>query len=412
MTKMTEKEIAEANEQRQVHDENAAARDGVEDRAENDLAPRGDQEPPSPGEDGLERRETIRMSPGDAARAEMAKKFRRADSVPFNGDPNDPEMLYGDVARETLVPEDNEPENISGEDREPAPQAQQPPQKRKIKVRGQEIELTDDEILERAAKVTAADSYLEEARELLRDAKTIKAERAGRDRQHPDEQSSTPDDEQELEPPQDQRRPVDTKSVVEKIQFGDPEEAAQDLDELIERKAGERADNAQLKRVMDNDLAKSQKALKDFVAANPELDADRLSATAIENILYDIYREEILSLGQVDADKIPKNPQELAYWHRFYRVNGHQVSDFAKAINTAKERFEAWRGKPATPQQPRKAPTGRVEVNVDRSQRRAAIPNQPERAVAPRPAATQQQAPKSRSDVIAQMKKARGQITA
>ena len=53
--------------------------------------------------------QTVRMTPGDNARDAIAKRFRRAgDSVPFNGDPNDPEMLYGDVARTHEEPEGGE----------------------------------------------------------------------------------------------------------------------------------------------------------------------------------------------------------------------------------------------------------------------------------------------------------------
>lgn len=396
-----------------LNDENNAARDGIFDTTGNERdEPRQQDERTEADDNGLTRQETIRMSPGDAVRAQMAKKFKRTDDpVPFNGDMTDPEMLYGEVARQDLAAEEEQQQQEQPV--KAAAQEQQPAKKRLI-VRGQEMFLTDDEILARASMVTAADSYLKEARDILDEAKTIKAERAGRDRRHPDGQSSTQDDEQALEPPHDdQRHPADTKRVVELIQFGDPEEAANALDEIIDRKSDEKTDKRQLERVINNDLVKSKKALKDFVAANPDLNADKMAAIAIEANLYDVYAEEIQALGVVDADKIPKDPKQLADWHRFYRVHGHQVSDAAKALEKAKDRFVAWRGKPPEQQQTRKAAQDRVEVTVNRTDRRAAIPNQPTRAVSPRPdSATRPTATKSRSDVISGMKRSRGQATA
>ena len=363
----------------------------------------------------------VRMSPGDNAREAIAKRFRRAESVPFNGDPNDPEMLYGDVARTHQEPEPDVDETIiSGDRREQRPEPQkteqqQQPQKRKLIIRGQEVHLTDDEILARAAMVTAADSYLEEARSILNEAKTVKAERAGQRPQHPEDRSGTQDG--ELDPPTDDngaRHPESrTREVVEKIQFGDPEEAAAELDRLIDERADKKTDERQLKRLLDNDLSKSQKALKDFVAANPELNGDKMAARAIEQTLYDIYEEDIVKLGVVDADKIPTDPKAKAEWHRFYRVHGHPVRTAAEALEEAKTRVMRWRGNPAPAQQQqqRKAPD-RVDVNVNRTERRAAIPNNPSRSVSPRPDSASAPKATSRSDVIANMRKARGQVTA
>lgn len=360
----------------------------------------------------------VRMTPGDNARDAIAKRFRRAgESVPFNGDPNDPEMLYGDVARVADTPEDGVDETIISGERRTEPQKtqqQEPPKKRKLLVRGQEIELTEEEILARASMVTAADSYLEEARETLREAKSIKAERAGQRSQHPEDQSGTQDDGLDNDNGEDRSQHPEsrTKSVVEKIQFGDPEEAAAELDRLIDERADKKTDERQLKRLMDNDLSKSQKALKDFVAANPELNGDKMAARAIEQTLYDIYEEDIVKLGKVDADKIPKDPQAKAQWHRFYRVHGEPVRTAAEALEEAKTRVLRWRGVSTTQQQQSRKAPDRVDVNVNRTERRAAIPNSPTRSVAPRPDAAVTPAVTSRSDVISKMRKARGQVTA
>lgn len=361
-----------------------------------------------------ETNQPVRMTPGDNARDAIAKRFRRESSVPFNGDPNDPEMLYGDVARQHIEPEPGDSVVGSKDQPRKEPEPQQQPAKRKLIVRGQEMYLTDDEILARASMVTAADSYLEEARTILNEAKTVKAERAGQRPQHPEDRSGTQDGELDPDNTNGTRHPESrTRAVVEKIQFGDPEEAAAELDQLIDERADKKTDERQLKRLMDNDLSKSQKALKDFVAANPDLNGDKMAARAIEAALYDIYEEDIIKTGKVDADKIPQDPKMKAYWHRFYRVHGEPgVRTAAEALEEAKTRVLRWKGvNPTEQQQPRKV-ADRVDVNVNRTERRATIPNNPSRSVSPRPDAAAAPKASSRSDVIMKMRQARGQVTA
>lgn len=354
-----------------------------------------------------ETNETVRQSPGDSAREAIAKRFRRSDAVPFNGDINDPEMTMGDLARETHDPDDGD--SAVGrrvEDQRP----QEQPQKRKLIVRGQEIELTDDEILARAAKVTAADSYLEEARGLLEEAKSIKAERNSQTQRHPAGRNDTQNDELDDNHDADARHPEQSmRDVVDAIQFGDPEEASRRLEDAIDKRADKKAEERQLARLMNNDLTKSQKALKDFVAANPELDKDKMAASAIESSLYDIYEEDIVKLGLADPDQIPKDPAGKANWHRFYRVHGHPVRSAAEALEEAKSRVMRWRGtQNGSQQNTQPAPKAAPRVNVDRTERRAAIPNSPQRSVSP--PQTQVQQTSSRSSVISGMRKARGQI--
>ena len=361
-----------------------------------------------------------RMSPGDRARDMIAKRFRRPDQVPYNGDPNDPEMLYGEVTR-THETADDIDSAVGSPPRREAVQQQEPdagatpeaPKKRRLIVRGKEMFLTDDEILARAAMVTAADSYLEEARTILSEAKQVRAERVGPRSQHPETQNDMQD---ELDPDSfetgTQRPENRMKDVVEKIQYGDPEEAAAELDRVIEEKAGRMAEKRQLDRLLENDLARSQRALRDFVAANPDLDADKNASRLIEASLYDIYEEDIAKLGLVEPDQMPNDPKTKAAWHRFYRVHGHPVRTVAEALEEAKTRVLKWRGvaQQQTQQASRKAPD-RVDVNVNRTERRAAIPNSPQRAVAPRPEASAAPRPSSRSDVIMRMRQARGQVT-
>ncbi len=370
------------------------------DSDDNDGEPRGRVKP-------------IYMSPADQKRAEFAKRFKRDDegNVPFNGNPNDPEMLYGKYGREDEPEPDLEPE--------PAPQAREQPQGEKkytIRVRGKDIQLTEAELLERASKVEAADQYLDEGRNLLEQARDIRrtnnAERTGEEPHRPEARRSTQDDELDpLNATEVGQHPDPLEQAIEEIQFGDPKEAAGKIRKVITQVSDESADQRQMNRLLQKDALTSVNAIKTFRDQHPELN-DEDTERWIEGKLYDLQRAEIVKLGVVDADKIPKDPTNLARWHQFYRVNGANVSDQATLLTEAKGRLDKWRGvapKPAAQQQRREAP--RVEVNVDRNARRASIPNQPSRPSAPVPDATQQRSQvSSRASTIENMRKSRGQL--
>lgn len=375
----------------------------------------GDPEPRQIERDEPEPRERpkpVYMSPADQKRAEFAKRFKRDDDgdVPYNGNPNDPEMAYGKFGREDGPEPEPEPQ--------PEPQAREAPQGEKkftIRVRGKELHLTEAELLERASKVEAADQYLDEGRNLLEQARDIRrnnnAERTGEESHRPEARTSTQDDERNpASATEDGQRPDPLEQAIEEIQFGDPKEAAGKIRKVIADVSDESADQRQMNRLLQKDALTSVNAIKAFKDQHSDLDED--AERWIENKLYDLQRAEIVSLGVVDADKIPKDTKALARWHQFYRVNGANVSDQAKLLTEAKGRLDKWRGvapKPAATQQRREAP--RVEVNVDRNARRAAIPNQPSRPSAPVPDAAQQRPQaSSRESVIANMRKARGQL--
>lgn len=369
-----------------------------------------------------ERRKPAVMSPSDEARANIAKRFNRRTAggddgeegdVPFNGNLNDTEMLYGKAGREQIEQDQDD------SDPEPEPAARQPAPKPAddkrytIKVRGKEIHLSEAELLERASKVEAADQYLEEGRNLLEQARDIRrqnAERDGTQPRRPGEGDNTQDDRAGLDT-DDGQHPDPLEQVIEEIQFGDPKEGAKKLRTAIAQTADQSADARQVERLVAKDNIASSKAIQSFLEKNPDLQ-DPDTERWMEHKLYDLQREEIVKLGVVPADKIPADNKAMAKWHQLYRVHGAEVSSQEKLLSEAKNRLDKFRGvtKPAQ-QQERRREAPRVEVTVDRNQRRAAIPSQPSRASAPRPDASQPQPQAtSRSQVIANMRRARGQL--
>ena len=278
---------------------------------------------------------------------------------------SDAENLYGDHGRPA---EDDEPEDessIVGERQTARKEPEHQPAKRKLIVRGQIVEMTEDEILAAAQKTLAGDSYLDEAKQILAEARGIKKARTASDNQHPDGQ----EDAQLLDPDDtgyDAQHPEPSfRGVVEKIQYGDPEEAAVELERLVDTRATKQVTENHAKRLFDQDLARSQKALKGFIAANPDLANDEIAALAIERGMYHLYKEDIIKLGMAE-DKIPDDPATLANWHRWYRVHGHEVRNTADLLNQSRDKFIAWRGGRST-EQPASAAT---EGSAPRSSQR------------------------------------------
>lgn len=365
----------------------------------------------------IDRPKPVQASPQDIKRAAIAARFKadgndQTKDSPFDGDLTRQENLYGAAAQEQLEPESTGEGDALVGDVRPAPQ---PAAKRKLNIRGTIVEMTDDEIVAAAQKTLAGDSYLEDARKILDEAKTIKAERTGRDPQHPEGRSSTQDDGLEPNANRTQQPEDDLEKLVEELQFGsDRKETAKQLQGVIQKVASKIADEGHQNRLFNNDLARSQKALADFKAANPDLDNDPIVEIAISQEMMKLYREDIVKLGVVDEAQIPSDPRTLANWHRYYKVNGHTVRSTPDLLEKAKENFVAWRGaspKPA-PQPRREQPAPRVQVNVDRDTRRQAIPLQPSRATAPRRDAVVIPQKQTDSDVVKSMRRARGQPVA
>jgi hypothetical protein len=358
----------------------------------------------------------IYMSPQDQARLEMAKRFRHDDKgrVPFNGDMTDSEMLYGEFGREPSAEPEPEPQP------EPVRQQEQQPQPEMITltVRGQPVTKSREEWLADAAKVTAADSYLEEGRQLLDTARSLRKdnrERDPADPHRPEDRNNTQDGLTDPSLSADPQHPEDElEGAIEEVRYGtDAKEAAKKLRDVISKESDKAADERQIRRLVGNDDQKSAAALTKFREANPDLANDPNAHLLIANNLFAIQREELIAAGYKE-DQLPKDNQTIAKWHQLSRIHGQAVSNQEQMLAKAKERLDQWRGvKPQAQPQPRKeAP--RVEVNVNRDNRRANIPNQPTRSATPPPPRPQNQPaqPRDRSSIIANMRKGRGQIVA
>lgn len=354
----------------------------------------------------------FRKSRQDESTSEAAEDVKQIRDFTRSGMP--PELLALEAAEVATPEPEPEPAPTEAAEAEPEPA---PPTKRKLKVRGKELELTDEELVAAAQKSLAADDYLDEAKAKLKEVDALARQyrdmaARGSQAQHQGQeqsgaQSATQTTQSEAGEPTSETivHPDDPfAKVVETIQYGDPKEAAPQLKSMVAEEAARMAKEELRNERLRNDSIRSGKILKDFEAAHPELANDQFARAAIERRLFDLQVEDIKALG-LSEDVIPKSPRDVANWHQFYRVEGHNVRDAAALLTTARDDFLQWRGgpKPASPAPGTAAPT-KVTVTLDRAQRRAQIPQQPTRTVTPKSdAQTAPVQPRARSDIVKEM---------
>jgi hypothetical protein len=239
-----------------------------------------------------------------------------------------------------------------------------------------------------AQKSAAGDDYLGAARRAFDGAKAladeIQAARGAVAGKHPADQNPAQPYEANgypAEPPGDLY-----KQFVEKLQYGDPEEAASRLDQLINTAADRKSEEALERTRLIDESARSQKILKDFADQHPDLAQDDLAAAAMERDLYRLQAEDLAALG-IPLELLPDRSIEgVTQAHLWYRTKGFRVRGVHELLASARDNFLSWRGSGTRAPTNEQAGRGqRIEVAVDRHDRRAAIPQQPARSSAPRP---------------------------
>lgn len=292
----------------------------------------------------------------------------------------------------------------------------------KLKVRGEIVELPESEVIAKAQKVDAADSYLEEARGLLTEAKKTRTEPA------PAQQQPAP----KVEPEKVDR----LAAAIEQIQLGaDPAEVRALLDtEVTERArtaARETLDEDRTAYRMtnfDNDVDEGYAAVtKD----HPDMAGDPIAKTVVVAVAGGMEAALIGNFLKENADDATKaafagvniTPETLAGYsptdaHALYKdmvLKGyplHRPSDIIKAAGkTVAERFAGTTTRQPAPQQQQQQPAPKP---VDRTERKQAL-QQPERQPIPRnpstgnfvsPKTEKERATDARSEMRADRKRA------
>lgn len=291
-----------------------------------------------------------------AAEGELKDVHEDGSTSNFAG--NEENKTDEQVAAEELARAEEEANRQASSEGEEGAQA---PAKHKIKVNGKEIELTTEELIERAQKVEAADEYLKEAKAKLRDTEAAK----------PVSKPAAPQPSNEDVAAKALER---RRALVRAIQMGTEEEAMAAIDQLQ--------------------------------AINPSINKDDVASTVDERMIFnsavDKFQTEFKDLVEdpkllkivLERDKeLLAQGDQRPYLER-YRDIGNEVRQWRDSIvKAAKTEKPAETEKPVT----------------DKHQRKATAPSVPQAASAKAPQAeNEDEKEESTQEVIAQMAAKRG----
>lgn len=409
---------------------------GAQDPVNNGTQPVPAATPAPPAPEGAEPIKPVVRSRFDDKRAEITARFRSSRTAEV-ADAQDDVTAF---AREGGMPEDfrhatgEEPQSELTPEPEPAPDtaaapapvlqpAPGPEQKFKLTVNGRPVELTAEQVVAEAQKALAAGDILGDAKSLraemgriLDETRTAAAHPAAPVRH----QDGSPVQPEPPPAPEDVRNQDDLQALVEKIQFGDSKEAATLLRDTIGKAVVQATAPVVEARLIEGRLrdegARTKQVLQDFKDQNPDLASDPYAHAVMERAMLDMQVEDLGKIGVDPAtlrtDGLPATPTDIANAHRWFRTEQgfSSLRSPETMLVQAKDKVLAWKGvKPEPAADPVLLPQGkpRVEISVNRADRRQAVQPQPQRTAAPqqRQPAQQPAQPRDRSDVVSAMQK-------
>lgn len=407
-------------------------------------SPQQSFEPPQPAvqprQEAEERGEPQQWK--DEKRGEIfarAREKRAAETTPFSGDPNDPNAVYGNEAdqsdlgelelealrrrREHLGEIAGQPPQVQQQQRKPLngldPQLLATPVP--VIIDGQQYEVPMEDLVRDFQINRAADKRLQQAKALLAQSQEFQRTRPQPGFDAENETSGQDDSHEELddfdrELGHTSRRPANVKDLVEKIQLGTPDEAAEALEDFITSAVNREAPVDETTRVQTalEDINAKQAVLA-FAQANPQIANNQLLQQEATKVIHRNMAEDLLRAGYTmdDLRQAAPTPQHLTQLHKQARIAGlrgvRRVSDLIEAgyhgaINNVRSMVEQL----APGAQPHQA------TMAQRQQRKEALQPQPA-ARRLSPTLNASQAPRSqdqsRQAAVARMRQARGQPT-
>lgn len=325
-------------------------------------------------------------------------------------------------AAETAAFEAPEDEPAAVEDEPTAPAAVVPdthviePPRYRVKVRGNEFEMSREDVLKtaglseeeaegipmpallRAAQINAAaQDYLTEAKTALKGSRTA---------QEPATATPAGDDDADAEPdltPTKRGAPdPELAEVVQKIQFGDPEDAAAALEQAV-GKMFEKRRTAETEQQHRN---ATEKAVSDFMAANPDIAADPLGTDLLYVSAMHAIKDDLLKLGAspADVEQAVANPAQAVEAHAIARMKGLPVRSPEDILRQA-----AGRVRQVMPAAGASTTTTATSAAPSRTDVKRSLTPQPRQATVSAAAAPPPAQAKSSSSIVMAMRKSRGQ---
>lgn len=374
----------------------------------------------------------------DERRAEIfnkAREKRLSETEDFNGDPNDPDALYGadvdqsdmgELEREALRRrEEHLGRTFNGNDQQGQRRVGKPlngidpqflAQPVPIKVDGEERTVTIEDLVRNYQIDQAASKRLEQAKALVAQTKEFQRSQPlpGDDAEYQepygqDETYQGDDSERNTS-----ARNANIKDLVEKIQLGTPDEAAEALEEFVSSAVNRPPPVDETTRVLTalEDI-NSKQAVLDFAQKNPSTNNPAVQLEFRQEIHREMARD-LMNAGYTQQDLMARapTPQALSQLHKEARINRVSgVRSVAKLMEAAHQAaMTNLRG--LIEQNTGPLPRNPAPSMMDRQQRKERLQTQP--AVRRLSPSTTQQSPnrtldQSRSAAVARMRQARGQ---
>lgn len=288
-----------------------------------------------------------------------AREKRAAETNPFSGDPNDPSALYGsdvnqdelgELEKEAMRRRQEHLGQMTGQ-----PQGQPPQQQRKplngidpqllstpvpIIVDGQAREVPMEELIRNYQIDQAAQRRLEQAKALL--AQTQEFQRmqpqpgrhAETDETSGQDSSNEDTDDSNREPSYTSGRRANVKDLVEKIQLGSPDEAAQALEEFVSSAVNREPPVDEQTRVLTAlEDHNAKQAIIAFAQANPHIANNPTLQHEATKVIHKGMAEDLLRAGYSmdELRQLAPGPKELTQLHKQARIAGlkgvRRVSD-------------------------------------------------------------------------------------
>jgi hypothetical protein len=271
------------------------------------------------------------------------------------------------------------------------------PAKRKLKVQGRELELTDDEIIQKAQIALAADDVLGDAKrlkadlisklELLDSAAKANQSRpvAEQDRSQPKPSEDTKPDDSELD------------DIIDRIQIGDKQEAKEALrkhGDLIQRRIVEQLGDIDA-RIIDTTRVhaenvsrqtRTREVLETFTSEYPEFGRSQPLQSALFTDTVNEMKTELLNLG-VDPEVLALAQRQrgmseadvIGTAYRDLQAKGYALPDHGDILRRSAENIRREFGVTPAPT-PKPAPQPQSFDPAERIERKRVITPQPRRA--------------------------------
>jgi hypothetical protein len=264
---------------------------------------------------------------------------------------------------------------------------------------------TDAALIRLAQKQLAASSYIEDAKG---QAKTARQTARASDDTLSDDAVDEPDTDRPAKPSNTKDA---TREALEKIQFGDPEEAAKALDELIEARVDRRLSDKEQAVVMGAIEDEISTAAAQFEQANQDLfSTDYLAEAIYKGPIVAEIKADLVRLGasQEQVDKAIRDPVTALEVYTAARAQGKAVRTPTELLTAGADKFRETIGRPKAATAT--APQATAPPATDRRDAKRALLPQPSRsATPPVEVKTDGQSTQARKAVIQNLRKARGQ---